>query len=138
MRIPPVVVDSALATVRQRPEAVVAICFACPDTWVEVDTSIDAVPRGAEVVALARHTDRVLFLDAQLTAHAFSVNRLSSAPALRAMARRCFPKEQHASRGAAEAQLRSLQTRDLAKNDTAHTYECPHCGTWHVGHTVKS
>lgn len=64
----------------------------------------------------------------------FEVNRLSDSPVLRALARRCWPKEQHATRGAAEAQLRSITRRAKEKGATIHAYHCPHCRTWHVGH----
>lgn len=48
--------------------------------------------------------------------------------------RKCFPKEQHASRGAAEAQIRSITNRDLEKSNIIHPYVCPFCKMWHVGH----
>jgi hypothetical protein len=55
--------------------------------------------------------------------------------------RACWPKQQHHSIGAAEAQLRSLLKRGLAKNARRiHVYECVECArrlgrkTWHVGH----
>jgi hypothetical protein len=49
--------------------------------------------------------------------------------------RRCFPKEQCATQGAAEAQMRSIVRRGLEKNiETIHVYRCPDCGAWHVGH----
>ncbi len=49
--------------------------------------------------------------------------------------RRCWPKEQHKTQGAAEAQLRSITRRGLEKDlDRIHTYYCPTCHTWHVGH----
>lgn len=58
--------------------------------------------------------------------------------ALRTMARPCWPKEQHTSLGAAEAQLRSITKRGLEKNIARiHTYLCPHCGTYHVGHRSR-
>lgn len=61
--------------------------------------------------------------------------RLCDVPALRALARRCWPKEQHASYGAAEAARRSLLRRGLEKDTVRlHSYECPHCGAWHTGH----
>lgn len=61
--------------------------------------------------------------------------KLSDLPALRQLARPCWPKTQHASSGAAEAQLRSILKNDLAKNARRiHTYQCPHCRMWHVGH----
>jgi hypothetical protein len=63
-----------------------------------------------------------------------SINRMSQQPALRALARRCWPKEQHESEGAARAAMRSLQKRNLEKNERLHPYECPHCGKWHTGH----
>lgn len=60
---------------------------------------------------------------------------LSRAPALRALARRCWPKEPHATRGAADAQLRSILKRGLAKDEERiHVYRCPFCRRWHVGH----
>lgn len=62
-------------------------------------------------------------------------NTLRDQPALRRLARRCWPKEQHKTRGAAEAQMRSILRRDLAKDvRLLHPYLCPHCSTWHVGH----
>lgn len=67
-----------------------------------------------------------------------SINRMSDA--LRPVGRRCFPKEQHDTRGAAEAQLRSITKRGLEKTPHIHVYECPHCTNpetgkpyWHVG-----
>jgi hypothetical protein len=63
-----------------------------------------------------------------------NLTRLRDHPALRSLARRCWPKTQWISRGAAEAQMRSLMKRDLTKNSTCHVYACPHCRFWHVGH----
>lgn len=64
------------------------------------------------------------------------INRMQDAPVLRQLARRCWPKEQCESQGAAEAQMRSLLRRGLEKNaDTVHVYHCPHCRMWHVGHS---
>lgn len=49
--------------------------------------------------------------------------------------RRCWPKEQHRTKGAAEAQMRSIVRRGLAKNlEKIHVYVCPHCRCYHVGH----
>lgn len=63
------------------------------------------------------------------------ITRLSEQPVLRRLVRKCWPKEQCESRGAAEAQLRSLERRGLLKDITlAHVYECPFCHSWHVGH----
>lgn len=60
---------------------------------------------------------------------------LARLPALRALARPCWPKKQHATRGAARAQMRSLLNRGLEKDATLiHVYRCPHCDGWHVGH----
>lgn len=63
-----------------------------------------------------------------------NVNRMSDTP-LRRMARRCWPKEQHASQGAAEAHLRALiklgKERDASQ---LRAYHCRHCRQWHVGH----
>ena len=48
--------------------------------------------------------------------------------------RKCWPKEQHSTKGKAEAQMRSITKRGLEKDrDTIHVYECA-CGSWHVGH----
>ena len=61
--------------------------------------------------------------------------RLRDIPALRALARRCWPKEQHASKGIADAAMRSLLKRGLEKDaKRIHSYECPFCGSWHTGH----
>lgn len=59
--------------------------------------------------------------------------------ALRAagVTRKCYPKVPHPSRGAAEAQLRSLTNRALEKTSRAHVYRCPDCGAWHVGGGVR-
>lgn len=63
-----------------------------------------------------------------------NLTRLSNNPALRALARKCWPKEQHESEGAADAAARSLLKRNLEKGVTLHSYKCPHCGSWHTGH----
>jgi hypothetical protein len=77
---------------------------------------------------IGSHTFARLDVQHRMVAH------MSDVPGLRALARRCFPKEQHTTRGKAEAQMRSLLKRDLHKNERLHVYECPHCGAWHVGH----
>ncbi len=57
-------------------------------------------------------------------------------PELRNRGRPCWRKEKHASKGAAEAHLRSLAKRGKLKDkDTVNVYKCPHCGSWHVGHS---
>lgn len=79
---------------------------------------------------LGTHTFERLNIRCRVT-----VNRLQDVPALRSMGRRCFPKTQHDTRGAAEAQMRSIIKRDLQKDTSLiHVYECPHCACWHVGH----
>jgi len=54
---------------------------------------------------------------------------------LKQLARSCWPKEQHASQGAAEAHLRALiklgKERDA---EQLRAYKCHHCGKHHVGH----
>ena len=70
-----------------------------------------------------------------------TVNRMQDT-GLRALTRRCWPKEQHATEGAAEAQMRSIQKRDLEKDAAKiHVYKCYDCkhpatgkAAWHVGH----
>lgn len=58
-------------------------------------------------------------------------------PALRVLARRCWPKEQHESQGKAEAHLRGLVRRGLEKDAARiNSYKCRHCGAWHVGHVA--
>lgn len=62
------------------------------------------------------------------------VNRLQDS-ALRKLARPCWPKEQHNTRGGAEAQLRSIIKRGLERDiRRIHVYRCPECSSWHVGH----
>jgi hypothetical protein len=62
-----------------------------------------------------------------------SLNRMSDV--LRPLVRRCWPKEQHASAGAAEAQMRSRLRRGLEKDpDRIRVYRCTACGFHHVGH----
>lgn len=64
-----------------------------------------------------------------------AVNRLQDAPGLRRLARKCWPKEQHRTQGAAEAAMRSLLKRGLEKDaEKLHAYLCPFCKFWHTGH----
>jgi hypothetical protein len=52
--------------------------------------------------------------------------------------RKCFPKIQHADRGAAETQLHDVLVNRMAKDvRRIHTYLCPECGMWHVGHSTE-
>lgn len=61
------------------------------------------------------------------------LNRMSDA--LRPFVRACWPKEQHASHGAASAQMRSLLKRGLEKDARRlRVYRCRHCHWFHVGH----
>jgi rubrerythrin len=64
------------------------------------------------------------------------MNPLRDNPVLRSMTRRCWPKEQHASMGKAEAHLRAMKRRDerLRDSDTLRAYRCRHCGYYHTGH----
>lgn len=51
--------------------------------------------------------------------------------------RKCHPKIQHPSRGAAETQLHDVLVHKMAKDvGRIHTYLCPDCGSWHVGHST--
>lgn len=60
-------------------------------------------------------------------------------PGIRDLARKCWPKEMHETRGAAEAQMRSIQKRGLEKDASRiHVYQCPHCQKWHVGHRKEA
>lgn len=67
-----------------------------------------------------------------------NINRMQDTP-LRRLARRCWPKEQHASMGAARAHLRALVKAGLLKDESrARAYRCVHCGKCHVGHLPGS
>jgi len=46
-------------------------------------------------------------------------------------------KHPHDSKGAAEAQARSIKRRGLQRNNRIHAYRCPDCGRYHVGHASK-
>lgn len=68
-----------------------------------------------------------------------AINHLSDA--LRPFVRACWPKQQHRTFGAADAQLRSILRRDLAKDEsTIRVYRCHQCTfedgapVFHVGH----
>lgn len=114
-----------------------------PDDYME-----ELYARLREVVPRRDILDAIHFLQdvgaatfGELSHGVASVNRLSNT-ALRDVARRCWPKEQHASEGAALAQKRSILARGLAKDETTiRAYECAHCihpetgrPSWHVGH----
>lgn len=63
---------------------------------------------------------------------------LPGAAALR-LARPCWRKVQHRSRGAADAHIRALRRLPVADNaDRLESYACRHCGGWHVGHRDSS
>lgn len=103
------------------------------------DAAYDAL-----VATIARPTDinEAMDLLSDLGTHTFAritnriaINQLRDHPALRALGRACFPKEQHANQAAAEAQLRSIIKRGLEKDIARiRTYKCRACGAWHVGH----
>ena len=73
------------------------------------------------------------------------LNRLKDALASAGIGPRpCHPKEQHFSKGVAEAQLRSITRRELEKDlGRIHVYVCPDCSrryqrrVWHVGHYAR-
>lgn len=48
--------------------------------------------------------------------------------------RQCYPKQQHDTFGAADAQKRSIEKRNLQRSKRLHVYKCPHCFKYHVGH----
>ena len=53
--------------------------------------------------------------------------------------RACFPKLRHATRGQAETQLHDVLINGMAKDkSTIHTYKCPACDGWHVGHSTRN
>lgn len=61
---------------------------------------------------------------------------LPGAAALR-LARPCWRKVRHASRGAADAHRRALSRLPVAYNvDLLESYCCRRCGGWHVGHRI--
>jgi hypothetical protein len=58
--------------------------------------------------------------------------------ALRQLARRCFPKEQHDTKGKADAHIRALVRLDKDRKEVGNlrSYQCRHCAKWHVGHVA--
>ena len=52
---------------------------------------------------------------------------------------RCGRKRRHASRGKAEAAIRSLVRRGLDRpgEGQLESYRCPRCLSWHVGHSQR-
>ena len=55
---------------------------------------------------------------------------------LNTLARPCWRKRKLPSKGAAEAQLRSLLNRDdgfTQDREALNVYQCKFCGGWHVG-----
>lgn len=153
MLIPQSVIDFVRAEVARDGDAR-AIAYGPPDVWVTWAPAHDRPPYGVQMVAIATPTEHgvmigeFLFVAADLIRteqrifDAYSgvlpITSLAHNPVLRSLGRKCFPKEQHRTQVGAEAQLRSLVKRDLRKNVTAHTYQCPFCRYWHVGHQVKS
>lgn len=54
------------------------------------------------------------------------------------LARPCWAKTKHQSRGSAEAQLQSLARRGyLHPAEGARAYTCPFCLSWHIGRLRK-
>lgn len=45
--------------------------------------------------------------------------------------RQCWGKQRHRTRAEAQAHKASMGYVGLE------SYECPHCGKWHIGHSVK-
>lgn len=63
------------------------------------------------------------------------MNRLAYNATLRALARRCWPKVQHATPEDAERHAQALVNRGVHKDLAAlRVYHCRHCQGWHVGH----
>lgn len=52
-------------------------------------------------------------------------------------ARTCTGKVGHPTRRQALAHLWSLVCRRGAAPGMLHTYRCPHCAAWHVGHVRR-
>lgn len=48
--------------------------------------------------------------------------------------RHCGHKHRHTSKGKAEAAMRGLYRRGLAKDGTLEVYACAYGAHWHVGH----
>lgn len=142
MTLPSHIVEAARREAHARPLALLAIAQADVDRWVLVNLEHEVMPDAAGIVALVvQIRGAVHFLDAAVltrphtfTHHAVHINRLRDLPALRDLMRACWPKEQHETQGAAEAQLRSITKRALEKSSAIHTYRCPVCHHWHVGH----
>lgn len=92
----------------------------------------NSVPRPTLEDAIA-HLEDVGKATFARTHGATCINRMSDV--LRPVARACWPKEQHPTRGAADAQRRSLIRRGLERDlSRIHSYRCPHCHMYHVGH----
>ena len=49
-------------------------------------------------------------------------------------ARECEGKTRHPSKAEAEAHIWAL-VRQGTRRRTMKSYQCPHCGAWHVAHT---
>lgn len=57
-------------------------------------------------------------------------------PALKPTRPKCWPKIGHDEQGDAETQLHDILHNGMEKDATRiHTYLCPFCGRWHVGHS---
>lgn len=110
------------------------------DTVHEVSDNLE-VCEEAQLCPVCGSPDLVVFEEGEtIVASGVAVNRMGDQPALRSISRPCWPKEQHASKAAALAQLRSITRRGLQRNQSLHAYRCtclhPDTGApaWHVGH----
>jgi len=64
--------------------------------------------------------------------------RIGDVPSAAVIRRPCWRKQQHPSRGAAEAHRRALlRQAHVIAADALNTYRCRHCGHFHVGHTAR-
>lgn len=46
-------------------------------------------------------------------------------------------KHRHKDEAAADEQIEVLKLHRKRRDKTLHSYECEHCGGWHVGHSGK-
>jgi hypothetical protein len=66
------------------------------------------------------------------------MTRLSENEGLRKLARKCWPKVQYKSQGAADAHIRALKKAGKEGDAaTLRAYRCVHCHAFHVGHLTS-